>query len=162
MSAGATGATNAAPMVADEADSSPLRQLVMDGKGYREVEMEDANSGGESEEEEEGWEGKSRGRPNYKRAAPGAGRQQQSTQEFFRRGSQLSMGELNMFDTPGKTPMKGALARSCQDPDFRSLPWLDRQRSSLACLRCRSSVRSALGLCLFSSLAQASTSHSFR
>jgi len=68
------------------------------------------SSEGEMEVEEE-WEGKGCGRPNFKRATTGA-RQLQSTQEFFRRGAQLSMGELNMFDSPGKTPMRGALARS--------------------------------------------------
>jgi len=68
------------------------------------------SSEGEMEVEEE-WEGKGCGRPNFKRATTGA-RQQQSTQEFFRRGAQLSMGELNIFDLPGKTPMRGALARS--------------------------------------------------
>ena len=115
MSAEATGATNSAPMVPDEVDSSPLRELVRDGKGYREVEMEDADSKGssgtEEEEVESEWEGKGQGRPNFKRAArDGGGRQ--SIQEFFRCGAQHSMGVLNIFDTPGKTPMRGALASS--------------------------------------------------
>jgi len=123
MSAGATSSTHSAPMVTDEVDSSPLRELVRDGKGYREVEMEDAgsvtsDSGSEEEEEEKEkeWEGKGRGRPNFKRAVPGAGRLQ-STPEFFRHGYGT---EVNIFDTPrerpvdtpGKTPMRGALARS--------------------------------------------------
>jgi len=89
MSAEATGSTNSAPMVTDEVDSSPVRELVRDGKGYREVEMEDAgsegSSGAEEEEAESECEGKGGGRPNFKRAARGAGKLQ-STQEFFRRG----------------------------------------------------------------------------
>jgi len=56
-------------------------------------------------EVEEKWEGKSHGRPNFKRATSGAG-QQQSTQDFFRHGGN------DIFDTPGKSAMGGALARS--------------------------------------------------
>ena len=57
------------------------------------------------------WEGQDRGRPNFKCAAPGA-EQQQSMQEFFRRGTQLSMGEMNILDTPGKTSMRGTLVHA--------------------------------------------------
>jgi len=90
---------------------------------YREEEMEDGSGNElsefksskvemeEGEEEAEGWEGKGRGSPNFERAATGAGKQQ-STQEFFQRGAQHSTGELNIFNTPGKTPMRGALAHS--------------------------------------------------
>jgi len=106
-----------APVVAGSADLSG-------GKGdYREEEMDDTSGSElselessevkmkEEEEEVEEWEGKSCGRPNYERATAGVGRQQ-STPEFFRRGAQPSMSELNIFDRPGKTPMRGALARS--------------------------------------------------
>ena len=98
-------------------EGSLLRELVGDTGSYREEEMEDAGSEGSSGLSELGsevapeWEGRDRGRPNFTCAATSAG-QQQSTQEFFRRGAQLSMGELNMFDTPGKTPLRGVLARS--------------------------------------------------
>jgi len=81
--------------------------------GYREEEMVDNSESELSElessevgmEVEEEWEGKGRGRPNFKHATAGAG-QQQSTQEFFRRGGD------DIFDTPGKSVMGGALARS--------------------------------------------------
>ena len=72
MSAEANSSTNSALMVAEGVDSSPLRELVRDGKGYREVEMEDADSEAGSsgaEQEEMEWDGKSRGRPNYGRRA---------------------------------------------------------------------------------------------
>jgi len=101
----------------DLSEGSLLRELVGDTGSYTEEEMEDAGSEGSSglselwSEVAAEWEGRDRGRPNFTCAATGAG-QQQSTQEFFRRGAQLSMGELNMFDTPGKAPMRGALARS--------------------------------------------------
>ena len=122
MSGGATQPSEAAPMVTASAgprEGSLLRELVGDRGDYRGEEMEEdsgselsdlESSGGEMEVEEE-WEGKGCGRPNFKRATTGA-RQQQTTQEFFRRGVQLSMGELNIFDSPGKTHMRGALARS--------------------------------------------------
>ena len=76
----------------------------------------DAGSSGlsemESEEEEEQWEGKDNGRPNFKRAAPGAGKEQ-STQEFFRRGNgNASRNDDDFFATPGKQTMRGARARS--------------------------------------------------
>jgi len=122
MSVGATASDEAAQLVAAEVDQNEkllCRELV----GDQEEEMED-NSGSELSEVESSavagmevdeapkkWEGQDRGRPNFKRAAPGAG-QQQSTQEFFRRGAQLSIGALNIFDTPGKTPTRGALAHA--------------------------------------------------
>jgi len=74
-------------------------------------------------------------------------------------------GEYNNLIFPGLLGEKGITFEPspCQDPDFRSLCGLDRQRSSSACLLRRLLVRgSALGLCSFSSLAQASTSHCFR
>ena len=84
-----------------------------DDTGSKLSELESSVVGGmEVDKATEEWEGQARRRLNYKCAAPVAGQQQQSTQEFFRRGAQLSMGELNIFDTPGKTPMRGALARS--------------------------------------------------
>ena len=92
---------------------SLLRELVGDTGGYREEEMVD-NSGSELRElessevgmeVEEEWEGKGHRRPNFKRATAGAG-QQQSTQEFFRHGGD------DIFDTPGKSVMGGALVRS--------------------------------------------------
>ena len=125
MSVGATASDEAAQLVAAEVDQNEkllCRELV----GDQEEEMEDDTSSELSElessvagemavdEATEEWEGQARGRPNYKRAAPGAGHQ--STQEFFRRGAQLSMGELNVFDTPGKMPTRGALARSLSTP----------------------------------------------
>jgi len=78
------------------------------------------SSEGEMEVEQE-WEGKGCGRPNFKRATTGA-RQQQSTQKFFRRSAQLSMGELNIFDSPGKMPIRGALARSLSAAAASSSP----------------------------------------
>jgi len=127
MTGGAGKSTEAAPVVAasiDQSESSLLRELVGDEEALREVEMGDdsgselteleSSLGGEMKEEE--WEGKNRGRPNFRRAAPGAQRQQ-STQEFFRRGNLNGHGnddgdEDNIFATPGKTAMRGALARS--------------------------------------------------
>ena len=87
--------------------------IVGDRGDYRVEEMEEdsgselselESSEGEMEVEEE-WEGKGHRRPNFKRATTGAG-QQQSTQDFFRRGGD------NIFDTSGKLVMGGALARS--------------------------------------------------
>jgi len=79
--------TEAAPVVAasiDQSESSLLRELVGDEEALQEVEMGDdsgselteleSSLGGEMEEEER--EGKNRGRPNFRRAAPGAQRQQ--------------------------------------------------------------------------------------
>jgi len=114
---------------AGPSEGSLLRELVGDRGDYRGEEMEEdsgselselESSGGEMEVEEE-WEGKGCGRPNFKRATTGT-RQQQSTQEFFRRGAQLSMGELNIFDSPRKTPMRGALAHSLSAAATSSSP----------------------------------------
>jgi hypothetical protein len=60
---------------------------------------------------------KGTGRPGSKRAAPSARQQQQSTQESFRSsngsGSGLHGGDDDdIFATPGKPIMRGALARS--------------------------------------------------
>jgi hypothetical protein len=94
-----------------------LRELLGD-QTFREEEMGDADSeisSGlsevESEKEEEQWEGKGKGRPNFKRAAPGAG-QEQSTQEFFRRGNHGARDDDDVFATPSNPGLKGALARS--------------------------------------------------
>ena len=118
------GGTSAAPAPVvtggdDYVEEQHLRDLVGDREALREVEMGEDSGSELSElessrmetEEEEEWEGKDRGRPNFARAAAGVG-QRQSTQEFFCRGAAYSMGGLNIFDTPGKTPMRGALARS--------------------------------------------------
>jgi len=68
-------------VVATDIDTSLARGLVGDLGSYREEEMEDAGSeasSGLSEVESEEsvgkqWEGKDNGRPNFKRAGPGAG-----------------------------------------------------------------------------------------
>jgi len=128
MSGGATQLSEAAPMVtasAGPSEGSLLRELVGDRGDYRGEEMEDSgseleSSEGEMEVEEE-WEGKGCRRPNFKRATTGA-RQQQSTQDFFRRGAQLTMGELNIFDSPGKSPMREALTRSLSAAAASSSP----------------------------------------
>ena len=119
---------------AGPSEGSLLRELVGDRGDYRGEEMEEdsgselklESSEGEMEVEEE-WEGKGCGRPNFKRATTGA-RQQQSTQDFFRRGAQLSTGELNIFDSPRKTPMRGALAHSQQRPQAAALRRGGRRR----------------------------------
>jgi len=122
MSGGGTESTEAAPLVADHIGTHLLAEQVGDQETYREEEMEDVVSDAESsdlselESEEEGkqWEGKDKGRPNFKRAAAGTG-QQQSTQEFFRRGNGCDNGmrdDDNFFATTGKQSMRGALARS--------------------------------------------------
>jgi len=100
-------------------EDSLLRELVRDRGDYRGEQMEEdsgrelseleSSEGGMEVEAE--WKGKGCGRPNFKCATTGT-RQQQSTQESFRRGAQLNMGELNIFDSSGKTPMRGALACS--------------------------------------------------
>jgi len=118
MSGGETVPDETAPLVAVEAsqsESSLLRELVGDAGDYREVDMGDAGSKAssglselESEVEEE-WEGKDHGRLNFRRAAPGAG-QQQSTQEFFRRGNDSLCDDI--FSELNKQIMRGALAHS--------------------------------------------------
>jgi len=122
MSGGGTESTESAPLVADHIGTHLLAEQVGDQETYREEEIEDVESGAESsdlselESEEEGkqWEGKDKGRPNFKRAAVGAG-QQQSTQEFFRHGNGGNNGmsdDDNFFATTGKQSMRAALARS--------------------------------------------------
>jgi len=122
MSGGGTESTEAAPLVADHIGTHLLAEQVGDQKTYREEEMEDVESDAESsdlsglESEEEGkqWEGKDEGRPNFKCAAAGTG-QQQSTQEFFRRGNGCDNGmrdDDNFLATTGKPSIRGALARS--------------------------------------------------
>jgi len=72
--------------------------------GLSEVESED---GKESQ-----WEGKDNGRPNFKHAAPGAGKEQ-STQEFFRHGNgNEARNDDDIFVTPGRQIMRGALVCS--------------------------------------------------
>jgi hypothetical protein len=123
MSAEATKPNEAAPVVAariDQSESTLLRELVRDKEALREVEMGDdsgsehteleSSMGGAMEVEEEEWERKNRGRPNFRRAAPGAQRQQ-STQEFFRRGNTYGHDD-NIFSTPGTQVMRGALVHS--------------------------------------------------
>jgi len=141
MFGGVTQLSEAAAMVTTSAgpsEGSLLRELVGDRGDYRGEEMEEdsgselsklESSEGEMEVEEE-WEGKGCGRPNFKRATAGA-RQQQSTQEFFRRGVQLSMGELNIFNSPGKTPMRGALARLLSTVAASSSPQQGRPAQTL-------------------------------
>jgi len=108
--------SGAAPMVAASAglsEGSLLRKLGGDTESYREEKMVEDSGSELSElessvvgmEVEEEWEGKGRGRPNFKRTTSSAG-QQQSTQDFFRRG------DNDIFDTPGKSAMGGALVRS--------------------------------------------------
>jgi len=109
MSGEATLPSGAAPMVAASAgpsEGSLLRELGGDTGSYREEKMVEDSGSELSElessvvgmEVEEEWEGKGHGRPNFKRATSGAG-QQQSTQDFFRRGGN------DIFDTPGKSAM---------------------------------------------------------
>jgi len=116
MSGEATLPSEAAPLVtagAGPSEGSLLRELVGGTGGYREEEIVDDSGSELSEfessevgmEVEEEWEGKGRGRPNFKHATAGAG-QQQSMQEFFRHGGD------DIFDTPGKSVMGGALAHS--------------------------------------------------
>jgi len=93
-----------------------------DDSGSELSELESSRMEAEGEED---WEGKDRSRPNFARAAVGAG-QQLSSQEFFCHGAKLSGGDNifstprempsrdgdNIFATPGKQAMRGALARS--------------------------------------------------
>jgi len=84
MSGEAAPLNEAALVLATDIDTSLARQLVGDLGSYREEEMEDAGSDDssglsevESEESvEKQWEGKDNGRPDFKRAAPGAGKEQ--------------------------------------------------------------------------------------
>jgi hypothetical protein len=119
MSGGAGPPSNAAPVVTADLGQSESTS-VRGGQGtFRETAMEmEEDSGSEltelEEMEEEEWEGKGRGRPNFKRAAPGAG-QQQSTPDFFRHGNRSMHAdsiEDDIFSTPGRPVMRGALARS--------------------------------------------------
>jgi len=90
MSGEATLSNEAAPVVATDIDTSLARGLVGDLGSYREEEMEDAGSEASSDlsevESEESvgkqWEGKDNGRPNFKRAGPGTGKEQ-SKQEIL-------------------------------------------------------------------------------
>jgi len=122
MSGGGTESTEAAPLVADHIGTHLLAEHMGDQETYREKEMEDVESNAESsdlselESEKEGkqWEGKDKGRPNFKRAVAGTG-QQQSTQEFFRHGNgydNSARDDDNFFATTGKQSMRGALAPS--------------------------------------------------
>jgi len=122
MSGGGTESTETAPLVADHIGTHLLAEQVGDQETYREEEMEDVESDAESsdlselesEEEGEQWEGKDKGRPNFKRAVAGAG-QQQSTQEFFRRGNgcdNVMHDDDNFFATTRNQSMRGALACS--------------------------------------------------
>jgi len=126
MSGGAGPSSDAALVVTAELDyseSALVRELVGDQEALREVEMGE-DSGSELSELESSVVGAGEmevdartGRPNFTRAATGAGRRVESTQEFFRRGGRK--GHSNgaddddaFFTTPGKQAMRGALARS--------------------------------------------------
>jgi hypothetical protein len=121
MSGGATEPSEAAPLVAAEAgrsESALLRELGGDQYALREVEMgEGEDSGSELSEledtEEEKKEEKETGRPNFVRADPHQ-RVEQSTQEFFRRrpSAPSDDAEDDIFATPGKATMGGALAHA--------------------------------------------------
>jgi len=122
MSGGGTESTEATPLVADHIGTHLLAEQVGDQETYREEEMEDVESDAESsnlselESEEKGkqWEGKDKGRPNFKRAVAGAG-QQQVTQDSFRCGNGCNNSmrdDDNFFATTGKQSMRGALTRS--------------------------------------------------
>jgi len=122
MSGGAAQPSEAAPMVtasAGPSEGSLLRELVGERGDYRGEEMEE-DSGSELSKLESSVEGgmeadAKTGRPKFTRAATGAGRRVESTQDFFRRGNGLSGSshdEVNIFATPGKQAMRGALARS--------------------------------------------------
>jgi len=99
---------------------SLARELVEDIGSYREEEMEDPGSEASSslseveskEGKESQWEEKDNGQPNFKRAVPGAGKEQ-SMQEFFQHGNGNEVcNDDNIFATPGKQIMRGALAHS--------------------------------------------------
>jgi len=76
-----TESTEAAPLVADHIGTHLLAEQVGDQETYREEEMEDVVSDAESsdlselESEEEGkqWEGKDKGRLNFKSTTRGTG-----------------------------------------------------------------------------------------
>ena len=116
MSDDARNPTDAAPMVTADAgqnESALLRELV----GDQEEEMGDASSGLpdlESGAEEE-MDKKGTGRPNFVRAATGAGRRVESTQEFFRPGNKNRTKQNgrenddndNFFAAPRKSAMRG-------------------------------------------------------
>jgi hypothetical protein len=97
-----------------------LRELVGNIGSYREEAMEDASSELSELESvaEEELEKKKSGRPNFVRAATGADRRVESTQDFFRRGNRnghgngVSNNDENFFATPDKTAMRGALAQA--------------------------------------------------
>jgi len=84
MSGGAGHSTDAAPVVAADAEYD-MRELVGDQEALREVEMGEGSDSGSDltelessvvramEAEGQEWERMDRGRPNFKRAAPGAG-----------------------------------------------------------------------------------------
>jgi hypothetical protein len=121
MSGEEHGSTETAPVVAvldDQNRFSLLRDLV----GDKETPMGEAEGGSELSEPRSDWEDKRErkekkkkaekdkvlgtGRPDFKRATPGT-RKKESTQEFFRHGKN---GNDDIFDTPKKSVMDGALA----------------------------------------------------
>ena len=108
--------------MADHIGTHLLVEQVGDQETYRKEEMEDVESDAkssdlselESEEEGKQWEGKDKGRPNFKHITAGAG-QQQSTHEFFQRGNGCNNDihdDDNFFVTTGKQSIRGALVRS--------------------------------------------------
>jgi len=115
MTGGAGESTEAAPVVAasiDQSESALLRELVGESGSYREAEIEGASSelselesGAEEEEEKKGSR-----RPNFVRAATGADRRVESSQDFFRHGNKNRSEPSGMetdndyFATPGNRP----------------------------------------------------------
>ena len=119
MSSEEVPSNEAAPVVATDIDTSLARELGGDLGSYSEEEMEDVGSEASSglseveskESVEKQWEGKDNGRPDFKCAVSGVGKEQ-STQEFFQQGNgNASHNDDDIFATPGRQTMMGALAR---------------------------------------------------
>ena len=116
----ATESTAAAPVVPADIDIHLLRELVGDQGTFREKEMEDDTGSELSKLESSMVEGMEvdavTGRPNFARAATGADRRVESTQEFFRRSNCNGQGSGLRDDdgaimTPqrvGTTPQESA------------------------------------------------------
>jgi hypothetical protein len=121
------GSTETAPVVAaniDQSQSDLTRKLAGDGempKGGASAEAEDSglstpNSEWEDKRErkevkEKKWKGEGTGRPDFRRAVPGA-EAEQSTQQFFNRNKKRADEKRgdDIFDAPRKSVMGGALA----------------------------------------------------
>jgi len=135
MSGESAKSTKAVSVVAanfEHEEGSLLRELVGDREALREVEM-GKDSGSELSELESGMVGameedKETGRPNFVRAATGVGRMvEQSTQDFFQRGNGNGHSDDDIFATPGKPIMRGALARSSPQRRAAHSRWERRQ-----------------------------------